>query len=733
MWIGLKDNNRLTAISGPTSSGKSFVVQNYFIESCRKKQSFKGLYIVPTKALIYEVSAAFRRRLEIEDVDVKIGFGESLDDSKKEIFVLTPERCHRLLKENTDKLKIDLIFFDEIQKMEDDERGVLLEYIINELLQSQKDSQIALAGPYLRNLEGTVMNLCGLKSPSIESQIAPVYQLKTIFRISKSKKDRIDILLKSSSGRTKITEIPIKRALYSKLKSQQTKIIAQFVNTYGRESANIIFSPTRLIAEKYAIELEKLQHETGEIAESSRVNELIDYLSNDIHPEYSLIRCLKMGIAFHHGMIPELAKLEIEELYKSNQIKNLACTTTLLEGVNLPADKIFIHRAYKRDKDHMLDDFEFGNLIGRAGRVKTNLNGSVYCIELDDDQWVKQKLDSDFRKEIIPATTKAFVQYKDQVFENLLKPSNEMTAEQAVIYTIILLRHKASRSIPELKTYLKKKGLTQNEVEIFSKRILESISDHEIPLEIVKLHPTIDPLLQDLLYKTIENEGVKKWLINKHPMYSKGLNIREISFDKKNFYRQFEEIAKKLDNIFDIQGSLVRKHGARLNNKWRIQQLENKYNIYRICFKAIDWIQQEPLKTIIRKANKKNEVGIDTIIREVIDIINNVVRFELMKYFNLLDDILRLKLVSQLDPNDPEYEEKMKSIDRKLSLHEWLEMGACTRSVISLIRSGINRSAAIAASEKIPKNFKGDPLSFLKGRLHSLDPIYQRHFKNQGF
>jgi hypothetical protein len=197
--------------------------------------------------------------------------------------------------------------------------------------------------------------------------------------------------------------------------------------------------------------------------------------------------------------------------------------------------------------------------------------------------------------------------------------------------------------------------------------------------------------------------------------------------------RNCEEIAKNLDNIFDIEGSLARKHGAISKDVRSVQRLRYKYNIYRICYKAIDWIQQEPLKTIIRKANKEDNQGIDAIIRDVIDIINNVVRFELMKYFNLLEDILRLILVKRLDPNDPKYEETIKSIDRKLSLHEWLEMGACDHNVIALIRSGINRSAAINASEKIPINFKGDTLSFVKERLHLLDPIYQRHFKNQGF
>lgn len=736
LWQELEKGSHIMAMSGPTSSGKSFMIQNHLVRLCQKKDSFKGLYVVPTKALIYEVSSALRKRLNKEDVSIKIGFGKLTDTNRREIFVLTPERCLRLLKENTDQLVIDFIFFDEIQKIEDDERGVLFEHILNELLHSQKAAKIVLAGPYLKNLKDTVMDLCGLDSPTVESHIAPVYQLKAVFRISTANKDRIKIFLKSASGNTLRTLIPTKKALYSRLKTRQRKTMAEFMATYGRDSTNVIYAPTRKTAEKYAVELAELMSEADEINEAERIGELIDYLSNEIHPMYSLIRCLRKGVAFHHGTIPELAKLEIEELYKIGIIKNLACTTTLLEGVNLPADKIFIFRPFIRNRNRPLNDFEFGNLIGRAGRVSTKLNGSVYCIELDDEKWANEKLDSDFTKKIVPATSKAFYQFKDQMLKNITKPSNEMIAEQAVIYTIILLRHKALRSPSELVTYLKNKGLTQEEIVTFREGILDSVKDLKIPEEIVRLHPTLDPLLQDRLYRSIE-KNEKEWFIDKHPIYRKhGKDDRDASFNEKNFYRQFEEIACKLDEIFDIVGSIIQKHNGSKQD-FKTKQLRYKYNIYRIVYKAMNWIQEKPLREIIEKDLKREAHDldqIDRVIREVIDVINNEVRFELVKYFNLWADILRSKLESYLSPDDPKFEEQRKWIESKLLIPEWLELGACTANAIAMIRSGINRSAAIEAAKQIPVGFSGDPISLLVDeRLDRLSPIFQRHIKSQGF
>jgi len=730
LWQELRESSRILAISGPTSSGKSFMVQNYFVQLCQRKSSFIGLYVVPTRALIYEVSSALRKRLTRENTVIKIAFGESVEHSKQEIFVVTPERCLRFLREDPNKMKIDLIFFDEIQKMEDDERGVLFEYILNELLRSQKDTKIVLAGPYLKNLKNTVMNLSGLESPTVESEITPVYQLKTIFRVSKGKKDQVEVFLKSASGNTISTVIPTKKALYSKLSSNHRQVMAEFMAKYGADSTNIIYAPRRTTAEGYALSLAEMGSKTSDRGLDEKVSDLIDYLSEEIHPKYSLIRCLEKGVAFHHGAIPELAKLEIEELYRKGFIKNLACTTTLLEGVNLPADKIFIFRPFINDSRTPLDNFEFGNLIGRAGRVSTKLHGSVYCVELDTDQWADEKLDSDFRKEITTATSKAFNQYKDQLLLNLTIPSTQISAEQAVIYTLILLRHKALRSTSELITYLKSKSLTRKEIAIINKGISESIQNLTIPKEIVRLNPTLDPLLQDKLYLKIIEEGEKEWFISQNPLsrYS-GKNTRDADFSEKNFYFQFEKITEKLNDIFEIERSI---------NSARRSRTQRWYSIRKIVYDAVLWLQQKTLRYMIEK-ELDGEVTdlrkIDRAILEVIAHINNQVKFELVKYFSLWADILRSRLEKFLiSSDDPKKEKVRKFVEYQLSIPEMIELGACNPTVLSMIRSGINRSVAIEAAKFIPQNIKGDPISwFVQNRLTNLSPIFQRHIKSQGF
>lgn len=42
------------------------------------------------------------------------------------------------------------------------------------------------------------------------------------------------------------------------------------------------------------------------------------------------------------GYLPSTIRARIESLYKDGKIHTLFCTSTLLEGVNLPADNLFI-------------------------------------------------------------------------------------------------------------------------------------------------------------------------------------------------------------------------------------------------------------------------------------------------------------------------------------------------------------------------------------------------------
>ena len=629
LWDVLSQND-LIAISAPTSSGKSFIIQNFLVDKYVEAKQITSLYIVPTKALIYEVSSVLRKRLNIYGVEIKNYIDEEKEVSNKVIYVVTPERCANFLKLE-EKQNLDYIFFDEIQNLEDGERGATFEYVFNELRTEYPETKLIVAGPYLNNLDVTISKLCDIGVPSlVESHISPVYQTKAIFHIRRKTKN-IDVTLKSYSGKNFTFKIKNDNIFYSRIKNNHLQTLPIFVMNYGSDSINIIYAPTRYSAEQYALNISDYMGNIDLDIQSDRIKELIEFLSNDIHPQYSLVRCLEKGVAFHHGTIPEIAKIEIEEMYKEGLIQHISCTSTLLEGVNLPADKMFIYRAFKKDKNNPLDDFEFGNLIGRAGRASSKLNGSVYCFELYDEPWAEEKLSSDFSKEIIPITEKAFTQHLNDLIKNIYLKTTEMVSDRSVVYTIILLRQKAIKNKKTLMEYLLKKGITGNNLQVLYNAICESVDSLELPGSVISLNHHIDPLLQNDLYLQILNEGIDSWLIKRHPLSSIGIDSISADFIDKTFYYQFHEIVHKLNNIFDIESDI---------DNYNFQS----GNLERVIYYAVIWMEQNPIRVLVSSElnYKKNDSlkTVDKVIRDVIKKLKDDVSFKLVKYFKLLSDIM---------------------------------------------------------------------------------------------
>lgn len=103
--------------SGPTSMGKSFVVQTYIKKRISEGATENFAILVPTKALINEVRSnlfeTLQDQLEARNYRIVSAIGEIyLQQDHNFIFVMTPERLHHLLIEKPD-IKIDFLFVDE--------------------------------------------------------------------------------------------------------------------------------------------------------------------------------------------------------------------------------------------------------------------------------------------------------------------------------------------------------------------------------------------------------------------------------------------------------------------------------------------------------------------------------------------------------------------------------------------------------------------------------------------
>lgn len=725
LWTSLNQNKEENiTISAPTSSGKSFIIQNYILEKCQNSNRFRAVYIVPSRALIYQVSASFKNNIINDEIVIRTGFGyeDNNENSNKEIIVVTPERCLKLIEianDPTKKLNVDVIFIDEIQNIEENSRGILLEYILKEMNTQWPSAKIITAGPYLENSENV---LCDLKINNVtpaKTTLSPIFQLKVILEASKEQRKALKVKLVSPTGEILNTSIKTPFSLFSKIKNDPGNAITDIISVFGKESNNIIYAPRTDTAENWAVKLsEKVQNNTQNIDE--RIKDLIDYLSEEVHEKYSLIRCLKKGVAFHHSGLPDIARTEIEDICSSeNIINNIVCTSTLLEGVNLPAKKIFVIKPQTANKD--LSDFAFGNLIGRAGRMSDHLYGSIYCIEVNEEPWGEDKLSKNFTKEIVPATERALNKNLKKLKLGLSLDPLLIKTNEGVAYTASLLRHKYIKNKEELKGYLEDRKVNEvNSREIIA-RIESSLDSISIPKELVALNPTIDPLLQNKFYEDIHQYGLSKWLITSMPFNTKDKTTiekqRELPFPKRNFYGQFELISELLNDFFDIQAE------ANRNNVYTF------ISIKQLVRDAVPWIRGFSYKVLIERELKEfdeNKVDekVDLAVRRVTKSINQNVRFLLVKYFKLWSDILKYCM------NEDE-KEKHKYI---LNLSNMLEMGTDNPKALELISKGVTRTVALSLVKKLPNNFSGILDDWIKvNAKYVLPPLYLKHLRDLGY
>ena len=95
--------------------------------------------------------------------------------------------------------------------------------------------------------------------------------------------------------------------------------------------------------------------------------ELSKDIKNEVHGDYYLADLVSKGVAYHIGYLPTSIRQRIEDLFKAGKITALFCTSTLVEGVNLPADNLFITDYRNGQKD--MRPIDYSRLDGRVGSL----------------------------------------------------------------------------------------------------------------------------------------------------------------------------------------------------------------------------------------------------------------------------------------------------------------------------------------------------------------------------
>ena len=104
----------------------------------------------------------------------------------------------------------------------------------------------------------------------------------------------------------------------------------------------------------------------------------------------ALLRCLKLGVAVHHGALPTPYRREVERLLREGVLRVTVSSPTLAQGLNLTASALVFH-GVKRGRE-VIEPKEFRNVVGRAGRAFVDVEGQVLFPVFDNRRNERSKL-----------------------------------------------------------------------------------------------------------------------------------------------------------------------------------------------------------------------------------------------------------------------------------------------------------------------------------------------------
>jgi replicative superfamily II helicase len=649
------DSENYFSYSGPTSMGKTYVIKTFIqkkIEECNKKNF---VIIVPTKALISEITseliAELRENLNILKYKVINSYKEIVNRDYNYIMIYTQERflSHLL---NIDII-IDYVFIDEAHKIFcQDTRSIYFYKIIDILNDFANIPKIFFSAPLISNPDEFLKLLPQSLtktykvfdfSPVNQQKYIMDYEMETIRVYNDLSNSFIEIKNKESSNYDLIS----------------------ILKDLGENQKNLVFCEST----KEAIELSKKFYDNTEIKEKNdKIEKLKTYIKNEIHKDYYLINLLDKGIAYHIGNVPNSIRKKIERLYKEKEIDTIFCTSTLLEGINLPADNLFIPIT-KRSKI-LKNDIDFKNLIGRVGRIRYNLSGNVFIIPKDGIQTVakctnmiNKKIENkelSIKNMLTEKRKKDIVEKLKVGITELDKKSNNIEYEfsryamNSLIYDLINI--KEGNVTKEFKKYLNDSNI---------KNIIDNFKDMYISQDM--------PITLDQIY--LVNNSIKENL--KYPdeaNYNSILSFLEIMHCcfKWGKYERANELGSKK----------VLKYYATILNQWI-----NGAFINQIIRESIKF--SEKTGKVFNEFKTQDYTGsiehINSIINNTLDTIERIILFKLESYFLKFSELYKIYSNTEKIDND---------------WYEFLSYGTNKVEVIELQKLGFSREIAIKIYKK---------------------------------
>lgn len=252
------------------------------------------------------------------------------------------------------------------------------------------------------------------------------------------------------------------------------------------------------------------------------------------------------GVAYHHGRLPMHVRCTLEKAISEKLIGTVVCTTTLMQGVNMPAQNIIIRNPHlylrRTSSTAELSNYEMANLRGRAGRLLKDFIGRTIVIDEssfeETEGYDQLSLFDDVEKELPSSYEQKFEENKSDILNVLDSDYAVDSSMKKYGYLVSYIRQSVLKYGEDSKRKLKNVGISLTKEQISA--IILRMDKLSVPKEICYKNRYWDPIVLndvflnykeqvpshpyergakaklDRMLKYLRDNGTTSYMYNKH-------------------------------------------------------------------------------------------------------------------------------------------------------------------------------------------------------------------------
>ncbi len=409
----LDPTSKAIVVNLPTSSGKTIIAEFRILQALNQFKDTDGkiVYVVPTRALVNQITSRLRRDLGPEPLGIRVekmsgaleidSFEEDILKLKSfDILVTTPEKLNLLIrhpekKEFAEKLVLTII--DEAHNISNKTRGLNLEMLIANIQKDCKFSNLLLMSPAIPNYKEVAQWLDPFNPRSISVELdwwQPNDKVVGLY-YGEGQRNRITTHFKplvthsltmELENEIRLGESTSKKFSVSEIRRSKSDLTV-LVASHLQNTKKILILGYR-IKDTWSM-AEKLGEILPDITGDSDLELVSRYVTAELGESFPLAKYIKKGIGVHNAGLPDDIKELTEWLMEKGSLKILVATTTISQGINFPVNAVLLSTySYPGGK---MPSTDFWNIIGRAGRVDQRSVGLIgIAVDKKDSEEAKK-------------------------------------------------------------------------------------------------------------------------------------------------------------------------------------------------------------------------------------------------------------------------------------------------------------------------------------------------------